>query len=94
MSVCYGQVKGRKYPSNQPVPIGGRLVAPLIDEKPKPSFTDPIIVDERIICDSVYEAASVADVKPCEVTRVLKGDRKSVSGHTFRMLRYANGGER
>ena len=85
-----GQVKGRKYPSNQPVPI----VAPLIDGKPKPSFTDPIIVDERIICGSVFEAASVADVKPCEVTRVLKGDRKSVSGHTFRMLRYANGGEK
>lgn len=93
--IRYGQVKGRKYPANQPVLSDGQPTQQRQpDEKPGFDYSVPVIVDGCRICTSVHEAAAFADAKPYEVARVLKGERNSVKGHTFRAFRYAYGGAR
>ena len=93
--IRYGQVKGRKYPANQPGPSDGQPIPQTsIDKGTGFDYSASVIVDGHKICASVYEAAAFANVKPYEVARVLKGERNSVKGHMFRKFRYAYGGAR
>lgn len=80
--ISYGQVKGRKYPSTQPLPQDVQLDVLL-------EFCPPeaIIVDGISAFSSISSAAAFAGVKPHMVARILRGERKTAKGHTFTYAR-------
>lgn len=76
--ISYGQVKGRKYPACQPLPLS--------ESVPNRRRSNAVVLDGERVFSSAGAAAAYAGVTKHEALRVLRGDRKSTRGHTFYYL--------
>lgn len=81
MSVCYGQVKGRKHAALQPLP-------PAAPKAHAPLEARPVVVDGVLAFPCARDAADALGLSLPGVRKVLRGAQATSGGHT---LEYAGG---